>query len=139
MPIFLFVSEDCDYCTKLKQLIDRYYPHNDLIYVVVDDMDDDQLPEYLEKTPTLLEVSEKDSTDSTLYSGKEVFDWLYRVVRKLHGGGSAEDDTDQAPKPVTNVDENCSGVDFKYKIDTDLSKEDAERLAQERMSMYKAS
>lgn len=82
MSLFLFVCKDCDFSKKFIGLISKYWRHNDIKYVVIDDLDNKEIPNYITKTPSILRLH--NSGESELFEGQVAFDWLRDTVVKLY-------------------------------------------------------
>jgi hypothetical protein len=59
--------------------MDKYWKYNTVEIVVLDDLD--EIPEYVERTPSILTVS---GDDQTLFEGQDSFDWLYKSIIELN-------------------------------------------------------
>ena len=81
MPMILFVSGDCQYSSKFLTLMDKYWKFNEIEIVNLDDLNPDEMPDYVDKTPSILVVT---GDSELLYEGQDTFDLLYKLVMDLH-------------------------------------------------------
>jgi hypothetical protein len=82
MPTFLFVKEDCVFSIQFIRLIDQYWKHNDIEIIFMDQLEEDEKPDYVDKTPSILLVDKNE--DSKIFEGQEAFDWLHKNVVELY-------------------------------------------------------
>lgn len=82
MHTYLFVNKECEYSCKYLNLLDKYWRHSDIDIVFLDQLEPDEIPEYIDRTPSLLLVD--NNNDSQVFDGQEAFEWLFKNVTDLY-------------------------------------------------------
>jgi hypothetical protein len=139
MKLFLFVKKDCYYSKTFTRLIEKYWRHNDINYVVLDEVSDEDVPEYITKTPCILKINEETS-ESELFEGQIAFDWLYNIVKDLYSPSDESYNTE--PKEPVLVPTKKIGKFSAIKIEETKdfdNKQDVMSLFEEASKAYEVS
>ena len=133
MSIFLFARKECKYSKQFIALIDKYWRHNDIQTVIIDELELEDVPDYIDQTPSILIVNEDEECD--LFAGQVAFDWLYKSVISLYSEinmlKTSKTDADEAPKQSI-----LGEFSKKDKKNFEAPKEDVMKLFEERSSDY---
>lgn len=134
--IFLFINDRCNFSERLIGLIEKYWAHNDVNIVNISDLKKEQKPEYITETPTLLVLTEPDTTE--LFPGQKAFDWLYDKVIDIYSSANcnisglkikSDETTETAETAETNETQQILfKSEGEFSNDTDVKKACEERM-----------